>query len=158
MPRCYVSGLDAAGRSTILQDHKIGDAHSTAASWGPLAWSTAEAPADNEAVPEPGLTLNMDLIHSRASCFFLVRTPPGSRSEMHATDTIDYITMISGEIIFGVETGEIALSPGDLLVDRGILHYWYNRGTDECLHSVVTLPANPVRGRAEDSHGRGQKT
>jgi len=149
MPRCYVSGLDAAGRSTILQDHKIGDAHSTAASWGPLAWSTAEAPADNEAVPEPGLTLNMDLIHSRASCFFLVRTPPGSRSEMHATDTIDYITMISGELTFGVETGEVTLSQGDLLVDRGILHYWYNGGTEDSLHSVVTLPAHPVGARAK---------
>jgi len=154
MPRCYISELNAAGRSTIVQDDKIGDAHSTAESWGPLAWTTAEAPADNEAVPDAELTLDMDLIHSRASCFFLVCTPPGSRSEMHATDTIDYITMISGELIFGVETGEVTLSPGDLLVDRGILHYWYNGGTEECLHSVVTLPARPVGGRVEDRRDR----
>jgi len=149
MPRCYVSGLDAEGRSAILREEEIGSAQSTAESWGPLAWSTAEAPADNEAFPDPGLVLNMDLIHSRASCFFFVRTPPGSRSEMHATDTIDYITMISGELTFGVETGEVTLSQGDLLVDRGILHYWYNGGTEDSLHSVVTLPAHPVGARAK---------
>jgi len=149
MPRCYVSGLNAEGRSTILREEEIGNAPSTAESWGPLAWATTEVPADNSAFPDPGLALNMDLIHSSASCFFLVRTPPGSRSEMHATDTIDYITMISGKLTFGVETGEVTLSQGDLLVDRGILHYWYNGGTEESLHSVVTLPAHPVGARAK---------
>jgi len=151
MPHCYVSGLNAQGKSTIVREEEIGNAQSSAESWGPLAWSTAEVPANNDAFPEQGLVLNMDLIHSRASCFFLVRTPPGSRSETHATDTIDYITMVSGKLIFGVETGEVTLSPGDLLIDRGILHYWYNGSAEEALHSVVTLPANPVGPRAKFS-------
>jgi len=148
MPRCYISGLNDEGRSTILWDDEIGSAPSTAQSWGPLAWRTDTTPADNSASPDPSLVLNMDLIHSSASCFFLVRTPPGSRSETHATDTVDYITMISGKLIFGVETGEITLSQGDLLVDRGILHYWYNEGSEDSLHSVVTLPAHPVVSRS----------
>jgi len=149
MPRCYVSGLNAEGRSTILREDEMANVPSTAEAWGPLAWSTDSAPADNDKFPDPGLALNMDLIHSNASCFFLVRTPPGRRSEMHATDTIDYITMISGKLTFGVETGEVTLSQGDLLVDRGILHYWYNGGSEESLHSVVTQPARPVGARAK---------
>jgi len=150
MPRCFITGLNAEGRSTILREDEISNAPSTAESWGPLAWSTAEVPADNDAFPDPGLRLNMDLIHSNASCFFLVRTPPGSRSEMHATETIDYITMISGKLTFGVETGEASLSQGDLLIDRGILHYWRNDSNEESLHSVVTLPAHPLGTRRKD--------
>jgi hypothetical protein len=149
MSRCYISGLNDEGQSIILREEEIGNSPSTVESWGPLAWRTAVVPADNNASLDPSLVLNMDLIHSSASCFFLVRTPPGSRSEMHATDTIDYITMISGTLIFGVETGEITLSQGDLLVDRGVLHYWYNDGTESSLHSVVTLPAHPVGPRAQ---------
>jgi quercetin dioxygenase-like cupin family protein len=143
MARRIVSGLDTQGRSAIVIDEEL---HFDG--WGALGWMTASAPADNTAMPPPDVAIDFNLMHSAASTFVLVRMSPGGQSEMHATDTIDYITMISGRITFGVETGEITLSPGDVLVDRGIIHSWRNDGTEEAVWSVVTMPASPVgRGR-----------
>lgn len=64
--------------------------------------------------------------------------PPG----MHRTDTIDIVTVISGEIWALVETGETLLKPGDTLVQRATKHAWQNRSTTPCtiaaLHVAVT--------------------
>ena len=67
---------------------------------------------------------------------------------MHATDTLDYIVVIGGEIVLVLETGETVLRAGDFLVDRGVLHAMRNDGESDALIAVVTLPAHPVgKGR-----------
>jgi len=143
MPRRIVSGLDSKGESAIVIDEEM-QFSSGFSSGNVLAWMTENAPADNEAFPQPGAVFDFNLIHSAASTFNLARMPPGSRSEMHATNTIDYITMISGQITFGVETCSVTLSPGDLLIDRGIIHSWRNDGIEDAVFSVVTMPAFAV--------------
>lgn len=137
MPRRIVSGLNAQGKSAIL----INEEMRFTESGGALAWMTASVPADNNTTPPTDIAVDFDLMQSAASTFFLVRMPPSGVSAMHATDTIDYITMISGRITFGVEAGNVTLSPGDLLVDRGIIHSWRNEGTEDAVYSVVAMPA-----------------
>jgi len=146
MARRIVSGLDSQGKSAILINDEMQPSEAGAA----LAWITTSAPADNIAMPPIGdLVFGFDLMHSAASTFILVRMPPGATSEMHTTDTVDYITMISGRITFTVETEEITLAPGDLLVDRGISHSWRNDGVEDAVYSVITMPALPVgKGRS----------
>jgi mannose-6-phosphate isomerase-like protein (cupin superfamily) len=46
---------------------------------------------------------------------------------MHFTDTIDFVTILSGELYLILETGETVLRPGDTLVQRGTIHAWSNR-------------------------------
>jgi mannose-6-phosphate isomerase-like protein (cupin superfamily) len=46
---------------------------------------------------------------------------------MHFTETIDFVTVLSGEIYAVLETGEALLHPGDTLVQRGTVHTWSNR-------------------------------
>jgi len=53
--------------------------------------------------------------------------------------------MISGQITFGVETGEVTLSAGDVLVDRGVVHSWRNDGNEDAVYTVVALPASPLK-------------
>lgn len=140
MPRRIVSGLDDQGRSAIT----INETLQFDASGGILAWTTATSPADNTAVPSADVEFGFELMQTAASTFIVVRMPPGSEAPMHATSTIDYVTMISGSITFGVETGEVTLHPGDVLVDRGIVHSWRNVGTVDAVYTVTAMPAVPV--------------
>ena len=142
MAHRIVSGLDAQGKSTVLINEDLRSDEAGAI----LAWMTTGAPADNSEIPSPDVVPNFDLMHSAASTFLLVRMPPGSETKSHATDTIDYITMISGHISFGTETGQVTLSAGDILVDRGVIHSWWNDGDEDAVYSVVALPASPVGG------------
>ena len=67
---------------------------------------------------------------------------------MHATDTIDYLAVLKGEITMVLETGDVVLRAGDLIVDRGIVHGWRNDGAAEAAMISVTVPARPVgKGR-----------
>jgi len=139
MPRRIVTGLDVDGKSAVHISEDIGR------SGGELAWMTTSVPADNDVMPRlEDVVVGFDLMQSAASTFLLVRMPPGSEFAMHATNTIDYVTMISGSITFGVETGEVTLSAGDLLVDRGVVHSWRNDGVEDAVYSVVAMPATAV--------------
>ena len=68
----------------------------------------------------------------------------GGEAFLHATDTIDYLVMIAGEVVLALETGEVTLRPGDLIVDRGVIHGWRNDGAVPAVFASVTIPAKPV--------------
>jgi len=146
MSRCVVTGLDEAGKSCFIADGPappLGDTVS-------LAWRTAAVPADNTVAPptsehdSPAAGQLFEMMHGGGTTFMLVRMAPGARADFHATDTIDYITMLSGRMVLETETGETTLEPGDLCVDRGILHAWRNDGAEAALYTVVTIPSHPV--------------
>lgn len=46
---------------------------------------------------------------------------------LHQSDTIDIVTIISGELVAVSETGEKVLKAGDSIVTRGTKHSWSNR-------------------------------
>ena len=67
------------------------------------------------------------------------RAAPG----MHQTDTIDIVTVISGEIWAVVETGETLVRAGDTVVQRGTWHAWRNRSQAPC--TVMAVHISVVR-------------
>nr|WP_246427034.1 cupin domain-containing protein [Sphingopyxis panaciterrulae] len=67
---------------------------------------------------------------------------------MHATNTLDYGILLSGRITLVTETGETKLEPGDLIVDRGVLHGWRNPGPGPAKMLFVNIDAAPVGGGA----------
>src|SRR3546814_12708345 len=67
---------------------------------------------------------------------------------MHATNTLDYGILLSGRITLVTETGETKLEPGDLIVDRGVLHGWPNPGPGPAKMLFVNIDAAPVGGGA----------
>ena len=142
MIRRVVTGLDAAGKSTALIDGPVPETHPNAMT----VWHTPEIPADNSGTADVAPPFTLDLIHNGGTVFMLCRIPPGAGAPMHATDTIDYLTIISGEITIELETGDVTLRPGDLCVDRGILHGWRNHGHEDAVYTVVTIPSLPVGG------------
>ena len=54
----------------------------------------------------------------------------GGTVGLHRTDTIDVITVVSGELYSMLDTGETLLKAGDTLIQRGTTHAWSNRTSE----------------------------
>jgi uncharacterized cupin superfamily protein len=52
--------------------------------------------------------------------------------------------VISGEIDMELDDSLVHLRAGDVMVQRGTIHNWVNRGTDPCLLAVVLIDAKSV--------------
>lgn len=60
----------------------------------------------------------------------------------HATSTLDYVTILSGEVTLVVGGREIALRPGDSVVQQpGVPHDWQNRSGTRAVMAGVLLSA-----------------
>jgi Cupin domain len=131
-PRRVVTGLNGEGHSSFVID---GPADT-------VVWSSAETPADNSAtLDEGGGPFKIPTI---GNLFIYSDFPPGDRKIMHSTNTLDYIIVVSGEIVFIAETGETLLRAGDVLVCRGILHGWRNDTDKPCRIISVICPSHAV--------------
>jgi hypothetical protein len=60
----------------------------------------------------------------------------------HATDTLDYVTILSGQVTLVVGGTEVALGPGDSVVQQpGVPHDWQNRSPERAVMVGVLLSA-----------------
>jgi quercetin dioxygenase-like cupin family protein len=63
---------------------------------------------------------------------------------MHATDTLDFMVVIDGRIVLGLDDGEHELGPGDVVIQRGNRHRWRVVGDDPCTYVVCMLRPDPA--------------
>jgi mannose-6-phosphate isomerase-like protein (cupin superfamily) len=62
--------------------------------------------------------------------------------DAHATDTLDYVTVLRGEVVLVVGESEITLGPGDSVVQQpGVPHDWQNRSAGRAVMVGVLLSA-----------------
>jgi quercetin dioxygenase-like cupin family protein len=66
------------------------------------------------------------------------------RVGMHATDTLDFMVVIDGRIVLGLDDGEHPLGPGDVVVQRGNLHRWRVSGDEPCTYAVCMIRPDPA--------------
>ncbi len=128
-PRRVITGLDADGRSCFLFD-------------GPspmVVWQTDAALADNGTRHDAGG--GTFRFPDSGTLFCFSDFAPGRGTATHASDTLDYIVVVSGEVIFVTETGETLLRACNVLVDRGNMHNWRNDGPEACHIMNVLTPA-----------------
>jgi mannose-6-phosphate isomerase-like protein (cupin superfamily) len=111
---------------------------------GPIAAGDVDASTRAWALePPPG-----------GACFRIVEIAPGpggggagdgEHAEFqgaHATDTLDYVTVLSGEVTLVVGGTEITLGPGDSVVQQpGVPHDWQNRSSGRAVMAGVLLSA-----------------
>ncbi|HEX8055928.1 MAG TPA: cupin domain-containing protein [Novosphingobium sp.] len=143
--RRVVTGLDADGKSAVVIDGPIPRFNDMTAA---LAWRTASTPADNSGNADPVAPYDVAMLHTPGSNFAICEFRPHTPELMHATDTIDYLIILSGKVTLVLEEGEADLGPGDFVVDRGVVHGWRNPHDEPCVAAVVNLPAHPVgKGR-----------
>jgi quercetin dioxygenase-like cupin family protein len=142
--RRVVTGHDAAGRAVVKIDETSGNVISgRKGQESCVVWTTETSPADNRgdedaARREVGTTL------AGGSVFRIVRYDPGVAPRNHRTNSVDYAVVIAGEIDLELDGATVTLKAGDVLVQRGTIHNWVNRGTEPCVIAFALLDAKPV--------------
>ena len=142
--RRVVTGHDAQGRSTVLIDEQVTNQHSPrpGATYS-VIWSTEELPANNDGNDDPS-NKKIPTAIAEGSVFRVVSFGPGVAPRNHRTDSIDYAVVISGEIDMELDDSVVHLKAGDVLVQRGTIHNWVNRGSAPCVIAFVLIDAKPV--------------
>ena len=142
--RRVVTGHDENGRPVVTIDETCRNVisrrpnHASA-----LIWSTGEFPADNGADTDGGAR-EVATTDANGTVFRVIKYAPGVAPRNHRTESIDYAVVISGEIDMEMDGTTVHLAAGDLLVQRGTIHNWVNRGTAPCVIAFVLAAAKPV--------------
>ena len=112
-----------------------------------LIWCSDSMPADI-AVGEDGEDMGARILGTappeNGSRFIVMEFAPGIASEMHRTETIDYIAVIDGEIDMDMDDSTVTLRAGDVMVQRGTNHAWINRSSRRARLAIVLLDAKPL--------------
>jgi quercetin dioxygenase-like cupin family protein len=109
-----------------------------------VVWSTKGFPVDNDDFNDPTKASFKTTVEG-GSVFRIVRYEPGVSPRNHRTDSIDYAVVMSGAIEMELDDGVVAkLKAGDVLVQRGTIHNWVNRGPEVCVVAFVLISAKPV--------------
>jgi len=154
--RRVVTGHDTSGRAVV----KIDEVSKNVISNRPgasacVVWTTDSIPADNSGEGDAALRKTGTTLPG-GTVFRVVEFSPGVSPRVHRTDSIDYAVVISGEIDMELEKGkEVHLKAGDVLVQRGTVHNWINRGSVPCVIAFSLIDAKPVTagGKRLDAFG-----
>jgi hypothetical protein len=152
-----VTGYDADGNPAILADGEPptvirAGRYTTTELWvsqrGPITAVAGDSLTQDWALePPPG-----------GACFRIVELAPGADEdavpdgplddehagfqEAHATLTLDYVTVLRGEVTLVVGASEVSLGPGDSVVQQpGVPHDWQNRSDQPAVMVGVLLSA-----------------
>src|SRR5258708_24897622 len=81
------------------------------------------------------------------STFRINEWAPGHARFTHRTETMDYAIVLSGEIDLELDSGEVVhLKSGDVVVQRGTMHTWVNRGSVPAVTAFILIDAKLVEG------------
>lgn len=150
--RRVVTGHDAQGRAIAIIDEVCSNVISRRPGHSShVVWTTESFPVSNDG-DEDGSKRKVGRVMPNGSVFRIIRLEPGAEPRMHRTDSIDYAVVLSGEVHLQLDDSEIHLKAGDVVVQRGTIHNWANRGTEPCLIAVVLIHANPVTVNGKTLH------
>ena len=106
--------------------------------WFAKLWTTDAMPADcnderDGALTPTGLSL------ANGTVLRMVDMPPGGRSPMHRTSSIDYGIVVQGEVHLELDDQQVVkLTQGDVVIQRGTIHAWENK-TNEFARMIFVL-------------------
>jgi len=153
--RRVVTGHDAQGRAKVLIDEQAGNVISTRpGANSAVIWSSEELPVDNDGDRDPSRKQIATTIPG-GSVFRVVSFGPGVAPRNHRTDSIDYAVVMSGEIDMELDIGSVHLRAGDVLVQRGTIHNWVNRGKEPCVIAFSLIAAKPVAAGGKTLQAQG---
>jgi quercetin dioxygenase-like cupin family protein len=139
-----VTGHDAQGRARVAIDEVCRNVISRRPNHAScVVWSTGAFPADN-GDERDGAAREVATTDQNGTVFRIVEYAPGVAPRNHRTESIDYAVVLAGEIDMELEGETVRLRAGDVLVQRGTVHNWVNRGTGPCVIAFVLVAAKPV--------------
>jgi hypothetical protein len=167
--RRIVTAIDADGRSIVAEDGVTPAVKRVAERPGYIVqnvWVTTEAPV-SIAGPDATRTHAGILPPPRGTILRIIDFPPEPADAearrrgmeatfrslypdadhkpetghpgMHATQTVDYAIILSGEIFSVLDDGETLMRAGDVLIQRGTNHAWANRSGAPCRIAFVLM-------------------
>jgi quercetin dioxygenase-like cupin family protein len=153
--RRVVTGHDANGKATVMIDEIAQNVISTRpGANSAVIWTTEGWPVNNDG-HEDTSTRKVGTTLPGGTVFRVVQFNPGVAPRNHRTDSIDYAVVISGEIDMDLDGTEVHLKAGDVLVQRGTIHNWINRGTEPCVIAFALIDAKPVTAGGKVLHAVG---
>jgi mannose-6-phosphate isomerase-like protein (cupin superfamily) len=140
-----VTGHDANGKAVVLFDEVSKTAMSRRpGQTGCVVWTTEGFPVDNDGSDDAGARMVQTGLPN-GTIFRINKFDPGVSPRMHRTDTIDYAIIMSGEIDMEMDDGlMVHLEAGDVLIQRGTVHNWINKGPEPCIVAFILIDAKPV--------------
>jgi mannose-6-phosphate isomerase-like protein (cupin superfamily) len=121
--------------------HNVGS-HRPGALYG-VIWSSQGFPVNNDGDADPsGKKIGTTI--AGGTVFRIVSFGPGVAPRNHRTDSIDYAVVMSGEIDMDLDGTIVHLKAGDVLVQRGTIHNWINKGSEPCVIAFTLVSAKSV--------------
>ena len=164
--RRVITGVDADGRSCFVKDENtpdrfVGPGNTKCDIWRvtniPVSYSDGPGLEDGVITqpPDAGLVFRVvtfapdsewdqSLGYSDANgqlAGTIDTHESGGVPGFHVTDTVDIVTVLSGEIVAIMETEETVLRAGDTLVQRGTKHAWSNRTNEPVTLQSIMISA-----------------
>jgi len=170
LARRVVTGVDAEGKSAVTFDGPSPGHFDLATTEFDVMWITDSAPPRLRASLDPANVSRYEMKPPVGGIKWIVmRIPPQSESDAvdkstskyaelmskfdaggvfepdgdgwHVTQTLDLITVMSGEVDLELDDGVTHLKAGDCIVQRGVRHRWVNRSDEPCMISGIVISA-----------------
>jgi quercetin dioxygenase-like cupin family protein len=142
--RRVITGHDANGKAIVAIDEVATHLfEGRPGATGCNVWTTEGFPANNDGNDDAGLR-KVGTTLPNGTIFRILEFAPGLAPRNHRTDSIDYIVVLSGEIDMELDDTTVHLKAGDVMVQRGTIHNWINRGTAACVLAVILVAAKSV--------------
>jgi quercetin dioxygenase-like cupin family protein len=153
--RRVVTGHDASGRAVVKIDEVAKNlVSSRPGATACVVWTTEGFPVDNNGDEDAGLRKTGTTLDN-GTVFRILELAPGVTPRNHRTDSIDYAVVMSGEVEMELDDAKVHLKAGDVLVQRGTIHNWVNRGTEPCVIAFMLIAAKPVTVGGKVLHAQG---
>ncbi len=141
--RRVVTAHDASGKSVVGSDGviesspgRIDKTINAADIWWTRAVPAVVAGHDASNEPSPGMPT------PGGTLLKVLEIAPGTKPAMHKTETLDYVIVMDGEVDMLLDDGaEVHVKAGELMIQRGTVHGWTNRGDRPCRIAVVLVDA-----------------
>lgn len=166
--RRVVTGHDAFGRAVVVSDGATPGTFSPRKGFQfSELWSTSAMPVPIDNGVDPALGPLILPPPANGSVFRIVDHPPRAQddtledaralftalgspnsvtgsdelghSTMHRTETVDYGIVLEGKIWLILDNSEVELEAGDVVVQRGTSHAWFNRSDAPCRMAFIML-------------------
>jgi quercetin dioxygenase-like cupin family protein len=153
--RRVVTGHDQNGKAQVTIDEITKNVvQNRPNAFASVIWTAEGFPVNNDGNEDTsgrkvGTTLDNGIV------FRVVSFGPGVAPRNHRTDSIDFATVISGEIDMQLDDSTVHLKAGDVLVQRGTIHNWVNNGREPCVIAFVLVAAKPVTAGGKVLHAHG---
>lgn len=146
--RRVVTGHDANGVAKVVTDGIMQNVRSPhPGTITRTVWCTDAMPADisiGEQIEDYGLRPLTIPPPVNGTRFSVLELFPGNAVFLHRTETLDYVSVLAGEVDMDLDDSTVKLKAGDVVIQRGTDHAWVNRGTVPARISVVLVDAKPL--------------